>query len=391
MQQQEYQQEQRALDAPGVPETLSLYAPTRVAIDGMALLSGGRGIARSLRQLIPLLSTKSDHIEYVTLTSKEGRHLLGDFGGEVMVVPAMPKSLWELCGLPFYARKAGATFVFSLSECGTLWGPPVLLDVPEDPYIRWEGAPPDSSKERARRAFQRLMMCRSFRRSPLIIANCNTMAAKLRGRFGQNMPNIAIVSLGVDGSLFHPDPGIGDEGPIFHLGSDECRDQSLLVIEAYALARQTCPNLPELAIAGNLGANAARAREASARLGVKEHVQILGRVSDADLRRGYTRASICVQPSKYEGFGLQPLEALACGAPLVVTPEPAVEEVVADAAVVANDASPASIAKVITELWDDRSLRNDLRQRGPARAAEFTWSATAEKVHRLLIGLAASG
>jgi glycosyltransferase involved in cell wall biosynthesis len=93
---------------------------------------------------------------------------------------------------------------------------------------------------------------------------------------------------------------------------------------------------------------------------------------------------MCVQPAKYEGFGLQPLEALACGAPLIVFAEPAVEEVVGDAAIVVPERTESALGDAMAKLWANPELRASLREAGPKRAQEFTWAATARRLHLLL-------
>jgi glycosyltransferase involved in cell wall biosynthesis len=205
------------------------------AIDAMALREDGRGVSRSLRHLVPLLSAKEDGLRYVTLTTTEGRELLAETNAEVVMVPVMPKSCWEQLGLPFFATKLGADVVFSRSECAPLWGPPVLLHVPEDPYIRWE-AMATTGKEKLRRTYQRLVMRASLRRAPVVIASCEVTARALQDRFGHSIRRTEIVPLGVDNAIFYPERAAAGRESVFHLGSSESRDRSLLVVEAYALA-----------------------------------------------------------------------------------------------------------------------------------------------------------
>jgi hypothetical protein len=76
------------------------------AIDTMALSEDGRGISRSVRHLVPLLSAKEEGLRYVTLTTEEGRELLGRVDGEAVTVPAMPKSTREQFGLPSTRQKS---------------------------------------------------------------------------------------------------------------------------------------------------------------------------------------------------------------------------------------------------------------------------------------------
>jgi glycosyltransferase involved in cell wall biosynthesis len=104
----------------------------------------------------------------------------------------------------------------------------------------------------------------------------------------------------------------------------------------------------------------------------------LGRVSDAELRALYENAAALLFPSRYEGFGLPPIEAMACGCPVVAGRAGAVPETVGDAALLFDPDSPASLVESLTRLLDDPGLAADLRARGQARAARYTWRAAAE-------------
>lgn len=355
-----------------------------VAIDGMALRNNGRGVARSMQQLIPLLSSHGG-LDYVALVTQEGSRLLGSYPGPRAIVPPMPKSIWEQFGLPWYARKVGAQLIFSRSECAPLWGPRVLLDVPEDPYIRWNLMPATSSREHLRRAYQRLTMSAGIRRAPVILASCHSTADALSARFGRDICTIKIVPLGVDTAVFHGSTRPPSEDCIFHLGSAETRDQSSLVVRAYSEAVKSSPDLPDLFIAGDLGLNITQVKKAVTDANIETRVHLLGWISDEELQHRYSNCAICIQMTSYEGFGLQPLEALACGAPLIVTPDAAVSEVVGDAAVIIDSNPPDAIATTIIELWKRPDWRQQLRTAGPKQAAQFTWPKTAMLVHDALL------
>jgi glycosyltransferase involved in cell wall biosynthesis len=359
----------------------------RVALDGMAVRRAGRGVSRVLRELLPRLVSGDSALDCFILTTREGRSLLGKVGGEVTVVPSMPKSIWEQSGLPFFAARGGAQVIYSHSESAPLWGPGVVLHVPEDPYLRWEGAAATSWREHARRAYQRLTMERGLRRSLVLVVSCEAVAAELGERFGGDLPRTVIVPLGVDTDVFFPEPDDGTAPFVFHLGSSEPRDETAMVLGAYRRALRLAPDLPDLKIGGDLGGLAERLLAQAAELGIERRVHLLGRISDEELRRCYSHAALCVQPAHYEGFGLQPLEALACGAPLVVFKEPAVEEVVGTSAWVVPGRTEEALSEAIALLWRDATQRARLRLSGPKRAAQFPWSASAEMLARVLAEL----
>lgn len=366
---------------------------TRIVLDGTALRRQGKGVARVLRHVLPLVGTASgsDDLECAVVTTEEGSRLLGSTASEIVIIPEMPQSVWEQVGLPWYARKLGARAIYSHSECGSLWGPRVVLHVPEDPYTRWRGAPARSSRERGRRVYQRIAMSRGLRHAPVVVTSCNAVAEALAGRFGRYLPHVVVIPLGVDTDIFHPDPTGSRADMVFHLGSADSRDQSTVVVRAYARALRTVPDLPDLVIAGDLGHQSRLVSDAAEHAGIQARVHLLGRVSDDDLRHSYAHAALCVQPARYEGFGLQPLEALACGAPLVVFAEPAVQEVVGDAALIVVDKTEDALAAAMVQLWQDERLRTRLHELGPKRAAELPWSATATRLRELLMTVAERG
>jgi alpha-1,3-rhamnosyl/mannosyltransferase len=100
----------------------------------------------------------------------------------------------------------------------------------------------------------------------------------------------------------------------------------------------------------------------------------LGQVSDDELAALYRGARCLVYPSLYEGFGIPVLEAMACGTPVVTSAGGATEEVAGGAAVLVDPRDPAAIAAGIEEA---AARRDELRARGLARAAEFTWERVA--------------
>ncbi|MGH7043778.1 MAG: glycosyltransferase family 4 protein [Acetobacteraceae bacterium] len=110
----------------------------------------------------------------------------------------------------------------------------------------------------------------------------------------------------------------------------------------------------------------------------------LGRVTDAELRSLYESAACLLFPSQYEGFGLPPIEALACGCPVIAAQGGAVEEICGDGALYFDPRAGRSLTDATQMLFDDERLAATLRVRGIARAAEFTWKAAAQELGRVV-------
>ena len=136
------------------------------------------------------------------------------------------------------------------------------------------------------------------------------------------------------------------------------------------------PN-PQLVIAGHWDPRYPQARAAAERLGLGDAVRFLPGVPEVDLPALYSGAEIFAFPSRYEGFGLPPLEALACGAPVLCCDISSLPEVVGAAALRVAP-TPDALAAGLARLLADHALRAELRAAGPRRAALFSWQSTAE-------------
>lgn len=108
-------------------------------------------------------------------------------------------------------------------------------------------------------------------------------------------------------------------------------------------------------------------------------IRQVGQVSDGELRALYEGATGFIFPSLYEGFGLPPLEAMACGCPVIVSRTASLPEVCGPAALYCDPHDPPDMAAQIQRLMTDPALRADLRQRGMERAAAFNWTETARR------------
>jgi len=167
---------------------------------------------------------------------------------------------------------------------------------------------------------------------------------------------------------------------ILSIGTLEPRKNFPRLIAAYAqLRRQT--GLPhELVIAGRRGWLYQEIYDQIAKEGLSERVHLPGFIADDDLPALYTLADLVAFPSLYEGFGLPPLEAMACGTPVVTSNNSSLPEAVGSAALMVDAEDIEGLADAMARVLGNANLRVRLADLGRAQAARFTWQGAAQKL-----------
>ncbi len=220
----------------------------------------------------------------------------------------------------------------------------------------------------------------SLSRADRVIAVSSNTARDAEELFGVPRSRIAVVPHGVSQGLR---PMSAEElAPVrerfrlperfvLFVGTIEPRKNLLTLLEAWAMMGDR----PDLVIVGGWGWNYEPIRERISRLGDKVHH--LDAVEPTELPAIYNLARVLAHPAWYEGFGLPPLEAMACGTPVVVSDSSSLPEVVGDAGLVVAAGDADAWRKALEKVLGDQDLAADLRRRGILRAAEFSWSRSA--------------
>jgi glycosyltransferase involved in cell wall biosynthesis len=216
---------------------------------------------------------------------------------------------------------------------------------------------------RGERLFRRLAYDRAARGTDHVVVISEWVRERVVARLGLDPARVHAIHLGVDHERFSPGGASVREPFLLYPARPWPHKNHARLYEAFARVRAERPGL-RLVLTG-VGHDAAT---------LPEGAETLGSVSTDELVSLYRRASALVFPSLYEGFGLPPIEAMACGCPVATSNAGSLPEVVGDAAVLFDPRDPESIAAGILEALD---RADELRQRGLARAAGFTWDATA--------------
>src|SRR5258706_2650880 len=226
----------------------------------------------------------------------------------------------------------------------------------------------------------RYVVPRSVLRADVVIAVSENTAQDVVDVFGIPRSRIDVVPHGVAAS-FSPMSAEDlaaararlklPERFILFVGTIEPRKNLETLLEAWAMMRDR----PDLVVVGAWGWRYESIRERMERMGSELH-HIDG-PDPADLPAVYNLARVLAHPAWYEGFGLPPLEAMACGTPVVVSERSSLPEVVDDAGLVVNAARPNEWRDTRGRASGDTDLAADLKRRGILRAAQFSWARAA--------------
>ena len=206
----------------------------------------------------------------------------------------------------------------------------------------------------------------------LVFANSRATAEDVAVLLRVPRERIHVAYPGID-PLFRPEGPRADLGGpyVLSVSTLEPRKNLAGLVEAFALVRRRRPEL-QLALAGLEGWGKAEPLEA-------DGVRLLGFVPDDELAALYRGATVFAYPSRFEGFGIPVVEALASGTPAVVSSDPSLDEACGDAAVRANAERPEELASALERAIAEREV---LGGRGIEHARRFTWRACGEAVLR---------
>ena len=241
---------------------------------------------------------------------------------------------------------------------------------------------------------------RSMKRADLIVTDSEFSKSEIIKYFPQHEHKIRVVPCGVDLERFHPcnEPeripevkrSLDIEGDYFlYLGTIEPRKNLERLITAYAaFAKKVGEKAPKLVLAGGKGWLNDGIYSRVEKLGMTKNIIFTKYVPSEDMNPLMCGALAFVFPSIYEGFGMPPLEAMACGVPVLASGEASLPEVTGDCAVICDAYSVKSIAQGLYRLYSDEKLREELSRKGLERAKGFTWERSAEmllEVYRELV------
>jgi len=365
----------------------------KIVFDGRNLRPRRTGVGYFVERLLRALMAHDTRNEYLVLLNDESAWAAWNVPANFRArrVEADYEShpwgdLWERFSLPALLKREradlfhGPAFRVPHTRCTC----PTLVTVYD--LMCWRCA--EDYPWRFRR-YMRWQIRRSCRFAAGIIATSQTTANDLRELLGVPESKMRVIHGAAD-ERFRPAASIDRQrlaaihpalaGPyILTVGTVEPRKRLDLLVAAFEKARAGGSLPHSLVVAGKKGWKAEAALRLMKQSSAAASIHHLDYVGEDDLVALYQGADLFVSASRYEGFGLTPLEAMACGVPVVVTSGGALAEVVSDAGIVVDAPFAGPLADAILAILKDETHRHALTSKSLARASHFSWKATAEK------------
>jgi len=359
-----------------------------VAVDLRALVPEATGIGVYTRELLARLARPGAPYRWLGLAHRApGEDAAPPAAMAVEVRPAPLGVLWQQLHLPRRLARGDVDLFWSPLLTLPLRCPvPAVVTVHDLTALLF----PEAHRAKVRWSIVPFLG-RSLAAARRVVTISHATARDLAFHFPESRGRVRVVEPGVD-ERFRPAgaeevarirASVGaPEGYLLYVGTLEPRKNLGTLLTAWQALAADDPRFPPLVVAGGPGW---KSRHLAARLAALEGEGVIraGRVDDERLVELYRGALAFVYPSLYEGFGLPPLEAMACGVPVVVSDVSSLPEVVGDAGLRVDPRDAAGLAQAIGRLVADAGLAAELGARGAERARRFTWERAAHRMEEV--------
>ncbi|MCP4264284.1 MAG: glycosyltransferase [Candidatus Brocadiaceae bacterium] len=295
--------------------------------------------------------------------------------------------LWEQIALPFFSVSDKLDLYHFTDHALSLLlrTHPTIITVHDIAFIRFPHL-----FNKSRQVYKKYIFEKSIKKADFIVVPSYSTKKDILHYYRIEEKKIRVVYNGIE-SRFRPIGNVEEyrrknnlpSKMILNVGTLEPRKNIVALIKAFEKLRERGLNDYSLVIAGGKGWLYKQILEEIKNNEVSQSILYLDVVKDEDLPVLYNCADIFVYPSLYEGFGLPPLEAMACGVPVITSDTSSLPEVVGDAGIMINPTDVNSLCDSIYNLLNDRELRNRMRVRGLERSKLFSW----EKAAKDMLGI----
>ena len=299
-------------------------------------------------------------------------------------VRAPVRIFWEQVIQPIVLRREGVDLLHAMAFVAPLTLPcPAVVTVYDLSFLRF----PQSARP-LNRLYLSLFTRWSVQKARRVIAISESTRQDVIELLGKPPEEVEVVYCGVDERFcpqdaaaveaFRHEKGLPERFILF-LGTLEPRKNIISLLKAYARLAASGGSIPALVIAGAKGWFYREIFAAVEKLDLEERVIFAGYVPEKEKMLWYSAAEVFVYPSLFEGFGLPPLEAMACGTPVIVSDTSSLPEVVGDAGLQVPSTDVEALAEAMATILHSSAVRAEWQKRGLDRAASFSWRESARQ------------
>ena len=367
----------------------------RIGFSTSVIQRGKTGVAQYVFALLRAFRPHAQQHQFYLFVLEEDRPLF-DFAQDVMTLvtvpeqyrPAVKNVLWHQTKLPALVRSLGLDVLHVPSYRRLLWRKPCPLVATIHDLVPFHVT---GKYDWKRMLYGRVIVKRLAARQDEIIAVSENTARDLGTYFGLGRDRVSVIWNGIDHQRFQPGDAIAAKAeaarrwqlnrPFFlyvsrleHPGKNHVR-----LIEAFNRFKAETHS-PWLLAFGGSDWHGAEAIHAAAKASpFAADIRLLGFVDDPSLPLLYRATDVFVYPSLFEGFGFPPIEAMACGCPVISSTRGSLRDVVADAALTIDPENPAEMAAALVRLAASGAERDAWREAGYRNARRFDWGQNAEQ------------
>lgn len=367
----------------------------RIGISTSMIQRGKTGIAQYLFALLRAFEKHTDQHEFILFVLEEDLPLFEFAAPKMKVVPiaekfrsAVKNILWHQTELPRLATELKLDVVHVPSYRRLLWRQPCAVVGTIHDLAPFHVADKYDWK---RMLYGKVVVKRLAHRQHEIIAISQNTAYDVAHFFKVPMERITVVHNGVDHERFRPGSkeaarkvvaeqhGINSPFFLYMARLEHPAKNHVRLIEAFNQFKVETGSNWQLIFGGSDWHGAEEIHKKIKESPVAKHIRALGFVPDNDLPTLYRAADCFVYPSLFEGFGLPPIEAMACGCPVISSSRGSLGEVVGKAAIIIDPENVTQMKQELAGIAADPALRENLSQTGIAHAKRFNWHDAAEK------------
>lgn len=325
------------------------------------------GVQRFATELcVRLQSLRSDIVFLAPQSVREANH----HGLPVEFIGKGEGMYWEQVELVRYLRRQGNPLLLNLCNRAPLSYGQNILVLHDITFIRYP-----QSYSLPFRLFYQTTVPWLIKRSRKVITVSEFSRAEIARHYHCREADIGVIYNATDARLFHPAAQAHETPPFFLVVASDFYHKNLQkLFDVFQQAEGV-----QLKVIGNKGKIVAHYERQH-----PANIDFLGRVTDAELVELYQRAQGFIFPSLYEGFGIPPLEAQACGCPVLAADIPVMREILADSAAYFQPTSERSLLAAIEQLRGNDAQRAQLIQAGLANVQRFSWDKSAGQLSAML-------